>query len=103
MEPEKEVLIQVYCGKSIEQYCRQQLHPYNEVLAAKKIVDLKKSTLVYSNCPDFVSAIKYYGEKKGVVAEFFLDGKSVGNDINAIFEDFNTSLDLIHELAPSPE
>jgi hypothetical protein len=92
------VLIRVFCGVTVEHKCGAQLHPLNDVLKAKEIVDLKKSINVFSNSPDFVSAIKYLCDKDGIKCVFFLDGESVGDDIEPIFENFNQSLDLLNQL-----
>ena len=93
-----DVLIRVFCGISVEDKCRQQLHPLNEVKKAKEIVDLNKSIDCYSNSSDFVSTIKYYGLEKGVKTEFYIDGKSCDDDIEPVFENFNKSFDLMNEL-----
>lgn len=90
----KDILIRVYCGESIEDKCDAQKHPLTEVKRAKEIVDAKKSVDCYSNSPDFVSAIKYLSADS-VNSEFFLNGKSFGNDIEPIFEDFNKSFGLL--------
>ena len=87
-----DVLIRVFCGISVEDKCRQQLHPLNEVKNAKEIVDLNKSIDCYSNSSDFVSTVKYYGLEKGVKTEFYIDGKSCDDDIEPVFENFNKSL-----------
>jgi hypothetical protein len=97
----KDILIKVYCGVSVEGKCRHQLHPINEVIQAQKILSLNKSTELYSNSPDFVSAIKYLCQEKNINCEFFLDGESVGNDIEAIFESFNKAFDLLNDLCPN--
>lgn len=89
--------IKVYSGKTVESNCGQQLHPVNEVLRAKELVESEHDVIAYSNHPDFVSAIKYIGKKHGIEAEFFLDGVSHGNDIEPLFDSFNKSLDLINE------
>lgn len=93
------IKIKVYCGESIEDKCRQQLHPLNEVKRANEIIELAKDGMIcYSNHPDFVSAMKYIGEKQGIEVEFFLNGVSCGNNIDPIFEDFNKALDMINKL-----
>lgn len=88
--------ITVYCGESIQSLCNSELHPINEVKRAIDLINSNVNVFCYSNNPDFVSAIKYIGESKGVEVEFFLNNVSTGNDIEKIFEDFNRSLDLIH-------
>ncbi len=97
----KSVLIRVFCGVTIENNCRQQLHPINEVKKAKEIVELNKTIDCYTNSPDFVSTIKYYGLEKGVQTEFYIDGVCCGSDIEPIFENFNQSFDLINDLCPN--
>ena len=96
-----DVLIRVFCGISVEGKCGQQFHPLNEVKKAKEIVDLNKSIDCYSNSPDFISTVKYYGLEKGVKTEFYIDSKSCGEDIEPVFENFNKSFDLIDELCPN--
>lgn len=89
--------VTVYCGESVQGHCRHQLHPVMEVKAAKELIDSDKDEIAYSNHPDFVSAVKYIGKKQGVETEFFLNGVSLGNNIDPIFGDFNQSFDLINE------
>lgn len=96
-----DVFIRVYCGVSIEDKCRHQLHPLNEVIQAQKLLSLNKSMDFYSNSPDFVSAIKYLYKEKNIKCEFFLNGESTGDDIEPIFENFNKSFDLLNELCPN--
>jgi hypothetical protein len=96
-----DVFIRVFCGVSIEDKCRHQLHPLNEVIQAQKALSLNKSIDFYSNSPDFVSAIKYLCQEKSISCEFFLNGESTGNDIEPIFENFNKSFDLLNELCPN--
>ena len=96
-----DVFIRVFCGVSIEDKCRHQLHPLNEVIKAQKSLSLNKSMDFYSNSPDFVSAIKYLCKEKNIKCEFFLNGESAGDDIEPIFENFNKSYDLLNELCPN--
>ena len=96
-----DVLIRVFCGVSIEDKCRHQLHPLNDVIQAQEALSLNKSMDFYSNSPDFVSAIKYLCQEKSISCEFFLNGESTGNDIEPIFENFNKSFDLLNELCPN--
>lgn len=93
-----DVLIKVYSGVSVEDKCRSQLHPLNEVIKAKEIVDLHKSIDCYSNSTDFIQTIKYYAKLKNINTEFFLNGESFGSEIEPIFEDFNKSFDFIDEI-----
>ena len=98
MKEEEKILIRVYSGTSIEDKCDKQLHPLSEVIKADNIIKDGKSIDCYSNCPDFISSIRYLAEKTTIETEFFLDGVSHGNDIDAIFSDFNRSFDLMDEL-----
>ena len=91
--------ITVYCGVSIEDKCRGQKHPINEVERANELVKSGIDAITYSNSPDFVSAVKHIAEKEKVDVEFFLNGVSCGNDIEPIFADFNIALDLINKYA----
>ena len=59
---------------------------------------LNKSITCYSNSSDFIAAIKYLAEQENIEVEFFLNGKSVGSDIEPIFEDLNRAFELIKEL-----
>ncbi len=93
-----ENIIRVYCGESVEDKCGDQKHPLNDVRMANEIVESKQSIDCYSNSPDFVSAIKYLAEKKSINIEFFLDGESVGDDIEPIFANFNSAFDLLNNL-----
>lgn len=96
MNNEKEnVLIKVYAGKSVAHLCTPQLHPVHSVEAALFLITQNKSTSVYSNDTDFISAIKYIGNKNGVKTEFYLDGVNHGSDIDPLFGDFNKAMDLI--------
>ena len=90
--------IKLYSGVSIEHKCREQLHPVSEVNKAIELInDLDTQTLtLFSNSTDFIGTIKYYGEKKEVELEFFLDYVSHGDDIEPLFEDFNKSFDIIN-------
>ncbi len=94
----KKILIRVYCGIIIEDKCGKQLHPLNDVKEAQKIIMAKKSVDCYSNSPDFVSTIKYLGEKENVQTEFFLNGLSFGNNIDPIFGDFNKAMDYMADM-----
>lgn len=96
-----EILIRVFSGFSVEDKCGHQLHPLNDVIQAQKKLSLNKSIDLYSNSPDFVSAIKYLCQEKKIKCEFYLDGESFGDDIDPIFESFNKSLDLLNELCPN--
>ena len=96
-----DVFIRVFCGISIEDKCRNQLHPLNEVIHAQKSLSLNKSMDFHSNSPDFVSAIKYLCQENNIKCEFFLNGESTGDDIEPIFENFNKAFDLLNELCPN--
>ena len=82
-------MIKIFSGISIEDKCGKQLHPINEAKNAKMIVDKGESIEIYSNSPDFISTIKYYGLCKNINLEFHLDGISLGDDIEPIFKEFN--------------
>ena len=94
----EDILIRVYCGESVESKCEPQKHPLNEVKRAKEIIESGKSIDCYSNSPDFVSAIKYISSRHFIKSEFFLNGESLGDDIEPIFEDFNKSFTLLDAL-----
>lgn len=89
--------ISVYCGETIKG--GEQLHPVLDVEKAIAIIESLNDETCYSNSPDFVMAIKWIGEKRGVETEFFLNGVSQGNSIEEIFEDFNRALDMINNLS----
>ena len=90
--------IRIYCGKTIEKLTDREYHPYSAVERAFKAITLNENNKIfYSNSPDFVQAIKYLCEKQNINVEFFLNGVSVGNDIEPIFEDFNRSIKLLDE------
>lgn len=93
------ILIRVFSGETIEDKCRTQLHPINEVKRAKELVDLNTSIDCYSNSSDFVSAIKIYTLAKKIKVDFYLDEVNCGNDIEPIFESFNKSFEMMNELA----
>lgn len=65
------MIAKIYCGTTEENINTKQLHPVNEVIRAKKLVDSRKEINECSNSPDFIATIKYYGEKKGFKCEFF--------------------------------
>ena len=90
----------VYTGEQYIDKCGSQSHPVQEVEKAWKSLnsDLDEVCKFYSNSPDFISMMKYGGEKLGINVEFIHNGDSIGTDIEPIFEDFNRSLDMISEL-----
>lgn len=90
----------VHCGLSIESKCDKQLHPLSEVNKAKEIIDNKQYGEYYSNSPDFVSTIKYYGESNGINCIFTLNNEYQGSNIKDIFNDFNKSFTLLDKLCP---
>ena len=91
-------LIRVFSGVCEEHKCGQQLHPLTEVQKALEIVLANRSQDIYSNSSDFVSAIKYICEKKGLEYEFFFNEQSCGKDIEPIFRSFNRAIDRLNEL-----
>ena len=90
--------VTVYCGESIQKKCGEELHPVAEVQRASALINSDKNEFAYSNCADFISAIKYIGMKHGVETEFFLNGVSCGSEVEPIFKDLNRAIDLINEL-----
>lgn len=58
--------VTVYCGETIQDKCGKQLHPVVEVQNANIIVNSDKDEIVYSNHPDFISAVKYIGKKQNI-------------------------------------
>ena len=95
------IKITVHSGINIEGKCNNQMHPLNEVKNALRLINLNRSFELYSNSPDFIMAIKYIGQERGITTEFILDGVSYGNDIEPTFKSFNQSLDLLNELTPN--
>lgn len=91
--------ITIYAGITIEDKCRHQLHPVTEVLKAKELLDNATSDQIYySNSSDFVFTVKHYGDKLNYDLVFFLDGVSMGDSIEEIFESFNKSFELMDNL-----
>lgn len=96
----KETRIQVFCGETIESFCNRELHPANET---KRAINIFKALVggesfkMYTNNPDFVSAMKHLADKHEVDIEFFLNNISQGREIEGIFEDFNRSIKLLNE------
>lgn len=91
--------ITVYCGESIEDKCGQQQHPLNDVKKAYELILSENDEIVYSNSPDFISAIKYIGFKHKIKTEFYLNDVYCCNNIEIIFEDLKRSLKLMDELS----
>jgi hypothetical protein len=89
--------IKVYCGETIQEKCGMQLHPIQEVKNAAKTVMSSNDEVVYSNNTDFIGAIQFIAIKNNVAIEFFLNGVSVGDDIEPIFADLNRGFDLLYE------
>lgn len=95
----------VYCGEKYSGQCGSELHPIEQVRKAVTCIENQnhmKEYKVYSNSPDFVSAIKYIGEARGIKVEFILNGVNKGSDIEEIFLDFNRALTLVCELSGIP-
>jgi hypothetical protein len=90
----EKIKISVYCGISVQNNCVDE-HPLLDVQKAIELIDRKQSTYTYTNSPDKVLTLKHYGEEKGIELEFFLDGVSLGNNIEPIFADFNKAHDLL--------
>ena len=93
--------ITVYSGESISDKCEKELHPVAYVKLAEKLVLSNQDEVAYSNNPDFVSAVKYLGEKYDITTVFYLDSVCYDDDIEPLFKDFNRSLDLIEEIVSS--
>lgn len=93
--------ITVFCGESIEDKCDKQLHPINEVFKAQKLILSDNDEIVYSNSPEFISAIKYIGFEAKIKTTFYLNGICLEDDIEPIFKDLNRSLDLIQSVVTS--
>ena len=55
---------------------------------------------LFSNSPDFIFAIKYLCQEFNINCLFYLNGESLGNNIEPIFEDFNKSFELVNALCP---
>jgi hypothetical protein len=100
---QNDIIIRVFSGISVEYKCGTQLHPVNEVKRAVDLVNENKSVDVYSNSPDFVSAMKYYCKMKKISVVFFIDGENCGDDIEPVFISFNKSLHLINKFVPDSE
>lgn len=97
--------ILVYCGESIDtpDNNRIQLHTLTEVKKAFEFITGTDNFHICSNSPDFVMAMKHFGEKYKVDVEFFLNGVSQGNDIERIFEDFNRAYIHMYEICNNNE
>ena len=96
---ESKKTVTVHCGESIHISCiGRDIHPVKQVERAIELLNSDKDEVAYSNNYDFISAVKWIGKKKGIKTEFFLNGKSQGDDIENIFGDLNRALDMIGEL-----
>lgn len=90
--------IKIHSGLSIE-IDDSPRHPINAVLKAKEIIDNLTSDIeLYSNHPDFVSALHYYGEYKGHTVIHYLNNQL--SNLEEVFEDFNKALEMIGDLTP---
>lgn len=95
--------IKVYSGLTVENKCGKQVHPITEVNRAIDLINNAKELVfeefspyrVYSNSPDFISAIKYLAEQEKIDIMFNLDGVDLGTDIEPIFNSFNKSFELL--------
>lgn len=92
--------IHVYTGESVEPTCGPQLHPVNEVRKAVNLVAVAmgQPVSVCSNSAEFIRAVKQLAEAGSVPCTFYLDGTSMGSDIEPIFEDLNRGIDAIHNM-----
>ena len=96
--------ISIYTGVTIEDKCRQQLHPLTEVKKAKHLLDTAGGDLkFYSNSPDFVEMTTMYSEQFGYEVELFVDGVSVGDNLDTVFADFNLSYSFMHKIIYNEE
>lgn len=100
---EEKVKISVHSGRNViivggRQAGRKNTHPVDDVLYAYSLLKSKKSTTIYTNSADTLSVLKHVGNQLNVDVEFFLNGKSQGNEIEAIFEDLNKSFELIGKI-----
>lgn len=89
--------IKVYCGESVQDLCRSQLHPVAEVKRAGELLAMACNVVSYSNSPDFVSAVNHLAKKYQAEPEFFLNGVSCGQDIEPIFADFNRAITMLKD------
>lgn len=93
--------INVYCGETVENMTGLSYHPVTQFKLAKDEIETSMIgdylTEVYSNSPDYVSAIFYLAEDRGIPVELFLNGESCGNNLEMIFSDFNRFYDLLDE------
>jgi len=93
--------INLYCGITVEKKVGLEYHPVTQFNRAKEEIDItlmgnENYTIeLFSNSPDFVSAIFYLAHDNDIIVELFLNGVSCGNDIEKIFEDFNRFYDLL--------
>lgn len=98
--------LRINCGELVVESRNQEYHPVKAVEQALTVVkDVNKgiSLSINSNNPDFIQAIKYLGEKYNIEVEFFLNGESIGNDIEPIFEDLNRGYFLLDKLLKDKE
>lgn len=92
----KETSIRIFCGITVEGKANLQLHPISEIKRAKRLSDLTGFIDIYSNSPDFVSAISRLCEKKRIKCDFYLNGKL--SNVEAILEDFNKAFEYLDNL-----
>lgn len=88
--------INIYSGESLTNSPGGlKLHPYTQVVEAIAILeDEDEKCDVYTNSPDFISAVVHIGNAKGgVEVNLFLNGNP--SNIEEVFNDFNRSYELI--------
>ena len=92
------ILIRIFTGESIEDKCRNQLHPINEVKKAKEIFDLNKDIDLYSNSPHFVKTLHdlVRNSINSITLHFYLNNMRCS--LEDVFEDFNKSYTLLSEI-----
>ena len=94
--------INVYCGETVENRGQMELHPITQFNKAKEYVEFamvgyenETPMSLFSNSPDFISAMFYIANDNNMNIEFFLNDVSCGNDIELIFNDLNRFYDLL--------
>ena len=100
-----DVLIKIYCGESIRQWCvLDGLHPIKQLELAKQQIETllhikslelesHKTMWFNTNLPDFTSALYYMAEKHNIPCEIYLDNKL--STLEDVFNDWNRFYDLL--------
>lgn len=101
-------MIKVHCGLTVESKLSAELHPteyfYNALEIVKNQIGEDDTDLreIYTNSPDYVTALKDLSSYYDVKCEFYLDGE-LQDDVEKIFEGFNEIFDLIKKHTPNFE